>query len=74
MTTHPDHPLDGALRNKSSNTTEKGLGRAHAILLAARTLLATEGYAGLSMRRVAQAAGMSLSNVQHYYGLSLIHI
>jgi len=60
--------LDTALRSKPSLTTEKGLGRAHAILQAARALLAAEGYAGLSMRRVAQDAGMSLSNVQHYYG------
>jgi AcrR family transcriptional regulator len=60
--------LDSALRNKPSITTEKGFGRARAILLAARALLASEGYAGLSMRRVAQDAGMSLSNVQHYYG------
>jgi AcrR family transcriptional regulator len=60
--------LDGALRAKLSSTTEKGLERAHDILLAARRLLASEGYAGLSMRRVAQEAGMSLSNVQHYYG------
>jgi AcrR family transcriptional regulator len=59
--------LDSALRNKPSSTTEKGLGRAHEILQAARGLLAAEGYAGLSMRRVALAAGMSLSNVQHYY-------
>jgi AcrR family transcriptional regulator len=63
-----DMTLDGALRNKASSTTEKGLGRAQDILDAARSLLATEGYAGLSMRRVAQASGMSLSNVQHYYG------
>ena len=63
-----DMTLDGALKNKASSTTEKGLGRAQDILEAARGLLATEGYAGLSMRRVAQAAGMSLSNVQHYYG------
>jgi len=62
-----DMTLDGALKNKASSTTEKGLGRAQEILDAARSLLATEGYAGLSMRRVAQAAGMSLSNVQHYY-------
>lgn len=63
------HPtLDNTLRNKPSTTTEKGLERAHGILLAARALLASEGYAGLSMRRVAQDAGMSLSNVQHYYG------
>lgn len=59
---------DNALRNKVSTTTEKGLGRAHDILQVARRLLASEGYAGLSMRRVAQGAGMSLSNLQHYYG------
>jgi AcrR family transcriptional regulator len=58
---------DSALKNKASSTTEKGLGRAHDILQAARALLAAKGYAGLSMRRVALAAGMSLSNVQHYY-------
>ncbi|UVW28191.1 TetR/AcrR family transcriptional regulator [Massilia sp. H6] len=58
---------DPALRRKSSITTEKGRGRAHEIVLAARSLLAREGYAGLSMRRVAADAGMSLSNVQHYY-------
>jgi AcrR family transcriptional regulator len=60
--------LDSTLKNKVSGTTEKGLGRAQDILQAARALLASEGYAGLSMRRVAQAAGMGLSNVQHYYG------
>jgi AcrR family transcriptional regulator len=43
------------------------MGRAHDILRAARRLLAAEGYAGLSMRRVAAEVGMSLSNVQHYY-------
>jgi len=60
--------LDSTLKNKASGTTEKGLGRAQDILQAARSLLAAEGYAGLSMRRVAAEAGMSLSNVQHYYG------
>jgi AcrR family transcriptional regulator len=60
--------LSNTLKNKPSNTTEKGLGRAHAILHCARAILAQKGYAGLSMRRVAQAAGMTLSNVQHYYG------
>ncbi|MDB5934968.1 MAG: TetR family transcriptional regulator [Massilia sp.] len=54
-------------KNKSSVTTEKGLGRAHDILRAARALLAADGYAGLSMRRVAAEVGISLSNVQHYY-------
>ena len=56
-----------SLQNKSSTTTEKGLGRALDILHAARSLLAAEGYAGLSMRRVAAEVGISLSNVQHYY-------
>lgn len=56
-----------SLKHKASNTTEKGLGRAHEILQAARSLLASEGYAGLSMRAVASKVGISLSNVQHYY-------
>ncbi|MES2298940.1 MAG: TetR/AcrR family transcriptional regulator [Pseudomonadota bacterium] len=59
--------IHSALKNKPSNTTEKGRGRAQDILQCARTLLAAEGYAGLSMRRVALETGMSLSNVQHYY-------
>ena len=59
--------LDQTLRNKSSLTTEKGWERVHAILHAARKLLAADGYAGLSMRKVAAEAGMTLSNVQHYY-------
>lgn len=62
-----DNSIDNALRNKASTTTEKGLGRAVEILLVARRLLASDGYAGLSMRRVAVEAGMSLSNLQHYY-------
>jgi AcrR family transcriptional regulator len=56
-----------SLKNKSSSTTEKGLERALDILHAGRLLLASEGYAGLSMRRVAAEVGISLSNVQHYY-------
>ena len=60
-------PLATAPKHKSSVTTEKGLGRAHDILRAARVLLAADGYAGLSMRRVAAEVGISLSNVQHYY-------
>jgi AcrR family transcriptional regulator len=56
-----------ALKSKTSVTTEKGLGRAQEILHAARLIFAAEGYAGLSMRRVASDVGISLSNVQHYY-------
>jgi AcrR family transcriptional regulator len=59
--------LPSSLKNKSSGTTEKGLGRAHDILRAARIVLAADGYAGLSMRKVAAEVGISLSNVQHYY-------
>ncbi|MGH8807088.1 MAG: TetR/AcrR family transcriptional regulator [Noviherbaspirillum sp.] len=59
--------LKTSLRNKPSGTTEKGLERAHEILQVARTIFAAEGYAGLSMRRVAAEVGMSLGNVQHYY-------
>jgi AcrR family transcriptional regulator len=59
--------LPSVSKNKVSVTTEKGLGRAQDILYAARALLAADGYAGLSMRRVAAEVGMSLSNVQHYY-------
>lgn len=56
-----------SLKNKSSVTTEKGEERAQQILQAARLIFAAEGYAGLSMRRLAAELGMSLSNVQHYY-------
>jgi AcrR family transcriptional regulator len=59
--------LQPSLKSKPSGTTEKGLERAHDILVAAREIFASEGYAGLSMRRVAAEVGMSLSNVQHYY-------
>ena len=56
-----------SLNKKSSVTTEKGEERAQQILQAARLIFAAEGYAGLSMRRLATELGMSLSNVQHYY-------
>lgn len=56
------------LKHKPSATTDKGLERAQEVLAAARALVVAEGFAGLSMRRVAAEVGMSLSNVQHYYG------
>lgn len=55
------------LRGKESNTTTKGYERSAAIMEAAYAILATEGYAALSMRSIAQRVGVSLSNVQHYY-------
>lgn len=48
-------------------TTDKGQIRSQEILRTAQTILATEGYAGLSMRGVATQLGISLSTVQHYY-------
>jgi AcrR family transcriptional regulator len=59
--------LKGALQRKTSGTTERGYERARDILQAAREIFAADGYAGLSMRRVAAQVGASLSNVQHYY-------
>jgi AcrR family transcriptional regulator len=59
--------LISSLHNKRSGTTDKGMERAHAIVEAARQIIAAEGYAGLSMRRVAADVGVSLSNVQHYF-------
>lgn len=56
-----------SLQHKSSETTGKGHERAHDILLTARTLFATEGYAGFSMRTLAARAGITLSSLQHYY-------
>jgi AcrR family transcriptional regulator len=56
-----------SLKKKDSGTTGKGMDRARDILDAARALFAAEGYAGLSMRGVATALGVSLSTVQHYY-------
>jgi len=60
--------LKTSLKKKTSNTTEKGYERARDILQAARELFAADGYGGLSMRGVAARVGVSLSNVQHYYG------
>ncbi|PQJ25337.1 hypothetical protein BSZ31_10510 [Limnobacter sp. SAORIC-690] len=48
-------------------TTDKGHIRSQEILRTAQTILASEGYAGLSMRGVATQLGISLSTVQHYY-------
>lgn len=48
-------------------TTDKGHIRSREILRTAQAILASEGYAGLSMRGVATQLGISLSTVQHYY-------
>jgi AcrR family transcriptional regulator len=46
---------------------EKGRRRSDAILDAATTLLVDEGYARLSMRRIAARAGIAPGNLQYYY-------
>lgn len=43
-------------------------GTAEAILAAARTRLLADGYAGLSTRKVAQEAGVSLSQLHYHFG------
>ncbi|PTQ88332.1 TetR/AcrR family transcriptional regulator [Agitococcus lubricus] len=55
------------LDDKISNTTDKGLLRAQEILLAAQQIFIEQGYAGLSMRGVANRLNIHLSTVQHYY-------
>ncbi|MCQ8896305.1 TetR/AcrR family transcriptional regulator [Limnobacter humi] len=67
MTNSPSTALSDLAGKKTSGTTDKGLLRVQAILDAARQLLATEGYAGLTMRAVASEVGVSLSTVQHYF-------
>jgi AcrR family transcriptional regulator len=47
--------------------SKKGTQRREEVLRTARDLLVDEGRAGFSMRRVAERAGMSLGNLQHYF-------
>ncbi len=61
------NPASTSVKNKNSVTTGKGIERVQEILQVARLIFAREGYAGLSMRRLATELGMSLSNLQHYY-------
>jgi TetR/AcrR family transcriptional regulator len=45
----------------------KGMARVEEILEAARHVLATEGYAEFSLRRIAREVNIRLSTLQHYY-------
>lgn len=54
-------------KNKAANPTGKGQERLDTILQTARQIVASEGYAGLSMRKVASQLGISLSNLQYYF-------
>ena len=48
-------------------TKNKGQARLASIIDAARTVFIRAGYAGFSMRRVAQEAGISIGNLSYYY-------
>ena len=50
-----------ALKNKRGETRER-------LLIAARSCLAAEGYAGLATRRVAARAGAPLSQIHYHFG------
>jgi AcrR family transcriptional regulator len=48
-------------------TRRQGIARIEEILDAARHLLATEGYAEFTLRRIAREVNIRLSTLQHYY-------
>ncbi|MBI5506316.1 MAG: TetR/AcrR family transcriptional regulator [Deltaproteobacteria bacterium] len=60
---------------KGTAVGEKGRLSADAVLNAAAHLLAQDGYASLSLRKIAQAAGMRLGHVQYYFPakLDIVH-
>jgi AcrR family transcriptional regulator len=58
----------GARRARPGTAVQaKGKQRAADILRAARAVLVEEGYAALTTRKIAQRAGIRLSNVQYYF-------
>ncbi len=56
-----------ALNRPGTATQEKGLSRLVNILDAAHAVFTTEGYANLSMRKVAKQAEISIGNLNYYY-------
>jgi AcrR family transcriptional regulator len=52
---------------RGTAVVEKGRLSADAVLNAATRLLAQDGYASLSLRKIAEAAGMRLGHVQYYF-------
>lgn len=57
----------GGARPQFSATTEPGTPAA-AILTAARTLFAAQGFAGTSTRSIAEAASVNLAMIHYYFG------
>lgn len=60
-------PKPARHRRRGTAVLAKGQERVEAILDAATALLADEGHAQLSLRKIAAGAGMSLGNLQYYY-------
>lgn len=48
-------------------STTRGADRVASILTAAKDILISEGFAGLSYRNIAKAAGIAVGNVNYYY-------
>lgn len=62
----PETSTSAAAQPKAPKTT-RGKARVDLILAAAKSLFIADGYAEMTMRRVAERVGMSLSNLQHYF-------
>ena len=63
----PDSTHDAQPENGKRALTKRGRSAVARILKCATEMFITEGYGGLTMRKVASAAGISLSNLQHYF-------
>ena len=55
------------LNRPGTATQQKGLARLLSILDAANSIFTEEGYANLTMRKVAKKAGISIGNLNYYY-------
>jgi AcrR family transcriptional regulator len=55
-------------RQGSGGATERGAGTSTQILQAARSCLLADGYANFSTRKVADAAGVPLSQIHYHFG------
>jgi len=61
-------PTDGDGRTRGERRDQATAGTHAAILAAARTCLLADGYANLSTRRVADTAGVPLSQIHYHFG------
>ncbi len=56
-----------ALNRSGTATLEKGISRLTSILDAAREVFLDVGYAGFTMRKISDRAGMAIGNLNYYY-------